>query len=95
MSLTTLNAVPRFDIIRQAYTVLDRAAADAGQYDPRKTDVYEALDELDKQGAAIGTLYYRRGLEQGSIMLLNEGSQFIARELSGYRYQQTASLTKI
>ena len=81
MSLTTLNAVTRTDIVRQAYTVLDHAAFDADQFDPRKTDVYEALDELEKQGASIGVLYYRRGLEQGSITLLNEGLQFIAREL--------------
>lgn len=82
MSLTTLNAVSRADIIRQAYRVLDHAAADAQMFDPRKRDVVKALDELSKHGATVGTLYYRRGLEQGSIGLLNEGLQFIQRELS-------------
>lgn len=82
MSYTTLNRIPRWNIVQQAYKVLDTAASAADEFDPRQRDVYDALDELQRQGSHVGVLYYRRGLEQGNIALLNEGLQFVARELS-------------
>jgi hypothetical protein len=76
------NAISEGDIRREHFHVLRKAIADAGEFDPRTTEVYAALDYLQKQSSRTwGFTLFKEGLERNELPSLQRGLALIRQHL--------------
>jgi hypothetical protein len=76
------NKVPEGDISREHLNVLGKAVQDSGEFDPRRREVYAALEYLESKSLnRWGFTVFKEGLEKNTPGALRHGLQLIHQHL--------------